>query len=383
MKEVVLVHYHELALKGKNRGMFERTLVENIAAITGIPRKRIWLLESRIIIEDTGDAAQRLKYVFGISSYAPALCVAPNLAAIQKAAFALAETGGFKRFAVSTSRGDKKFAMTSVEVSREIGGALHEKTGVRVDLTNPEKTFFIEITREHAYVYTGRVPGPGGLPVGTQGNVLALLSGGIDSPVAAHRILKRGASVNFIHFHSYPFTSRASIDKVKTLAGILNRFAMRSTLSLVPFGKIQKEILKKCREPYRVILYRRLMLRIAEKLARQTHAQALVTGESLGQVASQTLENMVVTENTLTLPLFRPLIGFDKEEIIAEARKIGTFETSIEPHDDCCTLFLPKNPIIRARLEDILREEAELDIPTLIAVALSSLEIFKPDASSA
>ena len=173
--------------------MFERTLVENIAAITGIPRKRIRLLESRIIIEDTGDAAQRLRYVFGISSYAPALCVAPTLAPILKSAFALAETGGFKRFAVSTSRGDKKFAMTSVEVSREIGGALHEKTGVRVDLTNPEKTFFIEITREHAYVYTGRVPGPGGLPVGTQGNVLAMLSGGIDSPVAAHRILKRGA----------------------------------------------------------------------------------------------------------------------------------------------------------------------------------------------
>lgn len=383
MEKCTLVHYHELALKGKNRSLFERALVENIAVVTGIPRKRIRHAESRILIEDGGDAIERLRYAFGVSSFAPALCVAPAVAEIKKAALALAGEGGFKSFAVVTSRGDKSFKKTSMEVSREIGSAIQTKTGVKVDLTRPEKTFSIEIALEHAYVYTERTPGPGGLPVGTQGRVLALLSGGIDSPVAAARILKRGASVDFVHFHSYPFTSRASVDKVKILAGILQKFAMRATLYLVPFGEVQKGILKKCAESYRVLLYRRMMMRIAETLAGKIHAQALVTGESLGQVASQTLENMAVTENAIELPLFRPLIGFDKEEIIAEARRIGTFETSIEPHDDCCTLFLPKNPVIRARLGDILREEAKLDIPTLAAAALSQMESIAPEAFSA
>ena len=274
-----------------------------------------------------------------------------------------------------------------------------KKFNKKVDLKNPEMTFYVEIFSAQgqslprqglslggALVYTKKIPGPGGLPVGTQPKVAVLLSGGIDSPVAAYRIMKRGASIMAIHFHSYPFTSRASIDKVKELTKILAPYHGGKLIPLyvVPLADAQKQVVQKCQERYRVLLYRRLMLRIAKQIAQREGAQALVTGESLGQVASQTIENIVAVESSLRdgvpslrdgyLPIFRPLIGFDKQEIIEEAKRIGTYNISIQPHDDCCSLFMPKRVATRARAEDLDREEQKFDVKLLAENTLSNAE---------
>ncbi len=268
--------------------------------------------------------------------------------------------------------------MNSQELNIKLGAFVNETFGKKVDLTNPDVTFYVEVFFGGALVYTERRPGPGGLPTGTQGQVAVMLSGGIDSPVAAYRIMKRGATIVAIHFHSYPFTTRASIDKVKELVGILSQYGGPIKLYLVPLAEAQKAVVQNCEERYRVLLYRRLMVRIAEAIAQKEGVQALVTGESLGQVASQTLENIAVTDSATDLPVFRPLIGYDKEEIINEARRMGTYEISILPHDDCCTLMMPKNPATRARLSDVEREEAKLDIPALVSDALKRTEICQP-----
>jgi thiamine biosynthesis protein ThiI len=240
-----------------------------------------------------------------------------------------------------------------------------------VDLTRPELTVFVEILPGEAYVYFEKVPGPGGLPVGIGGRVVVLLSGGIDSPVAAYRVMKRGCPVTFVHFHSYPFVEKTSQEKADALAAHLTQFQYASRLYVVPFGEIQREVVLSVPPPYRVVVYRRLMARIAEQVAQKEGALALATGESLGQVASQTLENLVVIEEAVRLPILRPLIGMDKEEIAAAARAIGTFETSIIPDQDCCTLFTPKHPVVRSTVEEIRRVEGRLDLSALVAGGLA------------
>lgn len=386
---VYLAHYHEIALKGKNRGMFEEALRKNIAKATSLPLSKIHFMASRFVIE-SGDEEieEKLSHVFGLSSFSRALMVKPEIGAIKKAALSLVGSKKFSSFAVAASRGDKNFPLTSVEINQEVGGAIWEKTKAKVDLKNPKKWFRIEVMPKAALIYNEKIAGPGGLPVGSQGRVLVLLSGGIDSPVAAYQLAKRGAHVDFVHFHSYPMTSKSSLEKAKDLANILRQYTLDSKLFLVPFGEIQKEILKNCGDRFRVLLYRRMMLRIAEKIADQNFhtskygsndqkekALALVTGESLGQVASQTLENMTAVEEAVEMPIFRPLIGFDKEEIINFAKRIGTFETSILPHDDCCTVFLPKQPATKAKLEDILEEEKKLEIEKMMESAIKNIEV--------
>lgn len=375
MQQFYLAHYHEIGTKGGNRWMFEDQLHQNIQQITGLAGGKIRLSASRFIIETEDNLNKKLSFVFGVSSFSPAVIVKPQILDVKKAILELVGEKKFASFAVCASRGDKKFPLTSMEINREIGDVIQQRTKAKVNLDHPKKTFWIEITPREAILYTEKIAGPGGLPVGTQGRALALLSGGIDSPVAAHQILKRGASIDFIHFHSHPFTSKASIEKVKELAAILNQYAMKARLFLIPFAEIQKEIVQKTEPRLRVVLYRRMMLRLAEAVARQNGALALVTGESLGQVASQTLENIAVTNQTVDLPILRPLIGLDKEEIIGLAKKIDTYETSILPHDDCCTVFLPKHPATRARLNEVIEAEKTMDIDQMIVGAIKKAEL--------
>ena len=372
-----VVHYHEIALKGRNRPMFLRQLQKNICRATGLAQKNVKIVSGRLIVQDANSESNAnlrigLSHVFGISSFSPAVLVEEEYEKIEEMVISLGRSSKFDTFAIAATRGDKQFAMTSHDLEVKFGDIVRTTLNKKVDLNHPDITFYVEVFPGGALVYTEKIAGAGGMPVGTQPPVAVLLSGGIDSPVAAYRLMKRGAPVMGVHFHSYPFTSRASIDKVKELAQILAKFGGVRKLYMVPLGDAQKEIVRSTGEKYRVLLYRRLMMRIAQVLAHREGAQALVTGESLGQVASQTLENMSVVEAASTMPIFRPLIGYDKEEIIADAKKIGTFDVSILPDTDCCTLFMPKNPATRARIADVEREEAKLDIPQLTQLCLHS-----------
>ena len=367
MKNIWVAHYHEIALKGRNRPQFLSKLAENIRQITSAKAQ---IVPGRIIINT--DEEIDLSKVFGISSFSKAIMVKAEYEAIEKAIESVIPKD-FNTFAIQTTRGDKRFPLTSQKVNEKLGEFVMEKFNKKVDLTNPEVTFYVEIFEKGAILYTQRIPGPGGLPVGIQGKVGVLLSGGIDSPVAAWRVMKRGASVIAMHFHSYPFTSKASIDKVKELVEILNAFNGIEESYFIPIADIQKEIVKNCNERYRILLYRRFMVKIAQRIALEKRLLALVTGESLGQVASQTLENIFVVDEASLLPIFRPLIGYDKEEIIKEAKAIGTYSVSIRPHDDCCSLFMPKQVIIRANLNDVKREESKLNIDELIESAYAKI----------
>jgi thiamine biosynthesis protein ThiI len=273
-------------------------------------------------------------------------------------------------FRVSVRRADKRFPMTSPQVEREVGGRIKEARGWRVDLSHPELVIHVEMLSNEAFYFFGKERGPGGLPTGTAGRVACLMSGGIDSPVAAHRMMKRGCAVTFIHFHSYPILSRASQEKARELVQLLTTWQQRSRLYLIAFGEIQQQVVLSVPGPMRVVVYRRLMLRIAERIARARGAQALVTGDVVGQVASQTLENLAVVGHVATLPLFRPLIGMDKDEIVAEAQRLGTYPISIIPDQDCCTLFTPRNPLTRARLAEIEAAEQALAIDDIIEGAV-------------
>jgi thiamine biosynthesis protein ThiI len=281
----------------------------------------------------------------------------------------------FHTFRVTTKRADKSYPLTSMEVDRHVGAAVVASTGAHVSLKNPEMTIFIEILGAGAYYYCERFPGAGGLPVGMSGTVACLLSGGIDSPVAAYRMMKRGCRAVFIHFHGHPFVTRASADKAEELAQRLTRHQYYSRLYLVPFGDVQRQVVLSAPAPLRVVLYRRLMVRIAEELGRSNKCWALVTGDSLGQVASQTAGNITVTDEAATLPFLRPLIGMDKVEITEQAQKIGTYEISIEPDQDCCRLFTPPNPATQAKLEDVRRAESRLDVYGLVKQALEKVEL--------
>ena len=317
---------------------------------------------------------ERVGSVFGVANFSPAHETALDLEGLKAEVVAALRGRAFTSFRVTTKRSFKGFPKISGEIDREVGAAVHEATGVRVNLEHPELTLFIEVLQDRIFYSYEKYKGPGGFPVGSSGRVLALLSGGIDSPVAAYRLMKRGCTTSLVHFHAFPLQDRTTIDKTRALARILTRFQFRTRLLLVPFAPAQQAIVAGCPAPLRVVLYRRFMVRIAEALAARVRARALVTGESLGQVASQTLDNMAVIDEVAAGPILRPLVGMDKEEITAEARRIGTFETSTLPDQDCCQLYVPKSPALAATLAQVRGAEAALDSAALVAEAAASAE---------
>lgn len=382
----VLVHYHELALKGGNRRHFENRLVQHLRkALKPLAQVRVGSLQGRIRVSFSQESAwprlrEQIARVFGLVNFSltrsvPLAHDKPDLHTLKEAIVSHLPTHPYDTFRVTVKRADKRFAKTSMDVEREIGTAIVERTGKRVNLKQPDLTVYVELVPPEAYFSCNREAGPGGLPTGTGGKVVCLLSGGIDSPVASYRMMKRGCQATFVHFHGRPYLSRVSEEKVRDLARLLTDYQLHSRLHLIPFGDIQSQIVVNAPAPLRIVLYRRLMLRIAAEIARQEKAWGLVTGESLGQVASQTPANLAVINQATTLPILRPLIGMDKDEITKEARAIGSFETSIEPDQDCCTLFVPKHPNTRCHLSGILKAEEKLDIPSLIQQGLKGREL--------
>ena len=374
----VIVHYQEIALKGKNRPWFVARLVRNIREATrDLDVAEVRVLQGRIdlVLGPTApyDAvAGRVAQVFGIGNFARAGRAPLDMAAI--ATEILKDLGPVDpaSFRVSARRADKRFPLSSPEIEREVGGRIKEARNWTVNLSKPELTINVEALTNEAFYSFGKIRGAGGLPVGASGRVACLLSGGIDSPVAAWRMMRRGCRVLFVHFHSYPILSRASQEKARELARLLTHFQFHSRLFLVPFGEIQQRVVLAVPPPLRVVVYRRLMMRIAERIARLNRAQALVTGDVVGQVASQTLENMATIGGVVSLPVLRPLVGMDKEEITAEAQRLGTYPVSIIPDQDCCTLFTPRHPATRAKAAAVERAEAELPIDEIVAQAIDA-----------
>ena len=377
----VVVHYQELALKGKNRPWFLGRLVRNLRrGLSDLDVESVRALMGRIEVVLGPDASrdevgERIRRTFGIANFSYARRTTLDLDVIASSILEDLGDRTCTSFRVSARRADKRFPLTSPQVEREVGGRIKQARGWRVNLDEPELEIHVELLTDQAFYFFGKERGPGGLPTGTAGRVVCLLSGGIDSPVAAHRIMKRGCTATFVHFHSYPILSRASQEKARQLVQRLTRWQQRSKLYLVPFGDLQQQVVLSVPPPMRVVIYRRLMLRIAQAIARTRGALALVTGDSIGQVASQTLENLAVVEQASDMPIFRPLIGTDKSEIMAEAEKIGTYPISIVPDQDCCTLFTPRNPLTRARLDDIEAAEQSLPIEEMVARALSGAVI--------
>ena len=383
--ESVLVHYQEVALKGRNRPWFIDRLAAGLRAATAdLDVTRVRPLMGRIELQ-LGPAArwpavrERLGRVFGVANFARAGSAGREVDEIAGAILRRLDepAAGADRvasFRVRASRADKTYPLTSPAVEREVGGRIKAATGWRVDLDAPDLAVGVEILPDRVFYTLGKEPGPGGLPTGTSGAALCLLSGGIDSPVAAWRLMKRGCRVRFVHFHAYPILSRASLDKALELAELLTRHQLRSRFYSIRFGEIQRTIVLSAPPPLRVVLYRRMMMRIAERVAGACGAKALVTGESVGQVASQTVENLAVINHGVGLPVLRPLIGSDKEEITREARRLGTYPVSIVPDQDCCTLFVPRRPATRARREDVERAERNLPVADLVDRAAAEAE---------
>jgi len=386
MQNHIVCHYGEIALKGKNRDFFENTLIQNIKnQLLETNFKNGFTVEKRfgkIIISfienkstDREKISSTLQNIFGLTSFSFATKIEQDIEKIKKTSLKILQDRNFKTFRITTKRSQKNFPLNSEQTNREIGAYIIEKMHKDVLLKNPDITCFVEISENYAFVYTEKIKGSGGMPVSTSGKALVLLSGGIDSPVASYLTLKRGLKTRFVHFHSMPYTSKESVEKVVKLAEILKKFGSSGKIYLVPFAEIQKQIMIKCPEKFRIILYRRLMLMIAEKIARREKCKALITGDSLAQVASQTVENLFTVGQASNMLLLRPLISFDKEDIIKIARKIETYEISNLPHDDCCTRLMPKKPELRSNLEEILEVEKFLDISSLIEQALNKVEI--------
>ena len=335
-----------------------------------------------MVLGDNADwliVRDRLSKVFGAGNFARAGRARLDIDAIAAEILRDLDPQDPRSFRVSVRRADKRFPMTSPQIEREVGGRIKEARGWHVDLDHPEFTIHVETLSDEAFYFFGKHPGPGGLPVGVSGRVVCLLSGGIDSPVAAWRLMRRGCRVLFVHFHSYPILSRASQEKARELVRLLTQFQFRSRLFLVPFGEIQQQVVLSVAPPLRVVIYRRLMMRIAQAIAHAHRAGALVTGEVVGQVASQTIENLTAINDVATMPVLRPLIGMDKEEITAESQRLGTYPISIIPDQDCCTLFTPKHPATKARRVDVLRAEEALPIDEIVdrAVAAAAVEYFQ------
>ena len=386
-----MARVHEVALKGRNRPWFMRMLLRNIrVACEGLDYQEPRVRSGRILIplrdiETWPDFRERLSHVFGIANFSLTLGGGTDLGDIRTTVVRLLDVEGppVGAFRVRAKRSDKAYPLTSPEIEREIGALIKERTGAPVNLQHPDTPYRIEILHDAAYASADQVDGPGGLPVGVSGRVAVLMSGGFDSPVTAWRMMKRGCELTLVHCHAYPFVRSASIEKVIELAQYLGRYQPGLRLSFVPIGQAQRQIaIATAAQPeIRVVLYRRLMMRIAGAIAAEEGAGAIATGESLGQVSSQTLENLRAIASVAELPILRPLIGHDKDEILAEATRIGTEPISRVPDDDCCTVFVPKHPTTHASIEQAVAAEAPLDIPALVASCLSARVDYR-DASS-
>ena len=384
MEKVILVRYAEIHLKGLNRPFFERLLADRIKQALNPVHASVEREQGRIFVygvpeQEIAASVDKLCRVFGIHSVSGACCVAKEWDAIRDAAIAetrsFAESAQIPTFKCFARRSDKRFPMTSEEICRELGHDILEAyPNLSVDVHHPALPVSVEIRQTNAFVYTGEVLGAGGMPVGSNGKAMLLISGGIDSPVAGFMIAKRGVMLDAVHFYSYPYTSERARDKVIELTKLVSRYAGRINLYLVPFTEIQMTIYDKCPSTETTVLMRRLMMKIAERIAKDTGSQALITGESIGQVASQTIESLCVTDDAVSMPVFRPLIGFDKEEIIEKAQKIGTFETSILPYEDCCTVFVPKHPVTKPKVDKLRESEALVDFEPMIQKAISETE---------
>ena len=391
MKRTVLIHYHEINLKGNNRGWFEAHLHQHVASLLkGLSYASIQRFSGRLLIELNADSpleeiTRRVKMAFGVANLVAAWEVTAEMEAIQSGLMELIPTLSFRSFRIDARRGTKDFPLNSQQLNRQLGAFVQGLTHAEVRMENPEAVFFVEIVGSRAFLYLSKIPGAGGLPCGTGGKVLCLLSGGIDSPVAAYRLMRRGCRVLYVHFHSFPHTNIESQEKVRRILQILSCHQVESQLYMVPFAEVQREIVAYAPPPLRVILYRRFMVRIADAFAHKEKAAALITGDSLGQVASQTLENLRTVSAVSALPIFRPLIGDDKEDIIRTAREIGTYDISILADQDCCSLFVPKHPETMSSLVQAESAESSLDIPRLVqaAIAEATREIVAPDFSFA
>ena len=382
--EMILCKLGEVVLKGLNRRAFEDKLIANLRRrVSKCGAFRVYSKQSTIYVEPVEDetplnaAFAACRQVFGVIAVSRALACEKDVGTIAAAAktYLRAELSAAKSFKVESKRADKTFPLTSIELSRRLGGALHQAfPHLAVDVHNPELTVFVEIRDDWAFVHAPAVPGAGGLPVGTGGSAVTLLSGGIDSPVASWMMAKRGVTLEAVHFFSPPYTSEAAKDKVLKLAGELVPWGGRLRMQIVRFTEIQEEIRRKCPEDYFTLIMRRFMMRLAQLRAEEIGAGALITGECLGQVASQTMEALRCTEDAVTLPVLRPLIGMDKEAVVRLARKIGTFETSILPYEDCCTVFTPRHPKTKPRLDEVRAVESVLDVEALCAQAMENRE---------
>lgn len=383
--DIILLKYGEIALKGLNRPVFEQQLLQNVrAAIAPAGKFRVQKAQSTIYVmpaapgADMEEAVERLQKVFGIVNICPAAACEKNMDSIAETAIAclreMAPEG--KTFKVEAKREDKQFPLNSPQICKEMGGRILKNVqGLSVDVHHPDILVQIEI-RNQAYVFTQKISGAGGMPVGSSGRAALLLSGGIDSPVAGWMIAKRGVVLDGVHFHSHPYTSDRAKEKVIELARLMSAYTGKINLHIVPFTDIQLKIIEQCPKNYLTIIMRRIMMQIAEKVATRNGAQALITGESIGQVASQTMESLAVTNAAVSMPVFRPCIGMDKEEIVQIAKKIGTYETSILPYEDCCTIFVPKHPKTKPSLSEIVEAEKALgNIEEMMETAIDQMEI--------
>tara|TARA_B100001245_G_scaffold136767_1_gene101625 strand:+ start:2783 stop:3958 length:1176 start_codon:yes stop_codon:yes gene_type:complete len=383
--DTILCHYAEVGLKIGNRRFFENWLKQNIkASLLRVISKEefdIRKIHGRILVElkkdiskDKNNITRALSDTFGVAYFAFAKTVSQDIRLIREESLSILNENQFETFKIKARRPDHRFLLTAQQVNEDVGAFVLSKINKTVKLNDPDITCFIDIVQGVVYLYTEKIIGPGGLPTGANGKVVGLLSAGIDSPVATIMAMKRGASVILVHFHSVPMTTEDSIEKVKQLTEVLRRYQSRIHLYLVALTTIQKEILVKTKEKFRILLYRRFMIRVAEMIAKTDKAKALITGESLGQVASQTLGNIAAIESVSTIPILRPLIGFDKQEIMDLAKHYGTYDISILPDQDCCSLFVPKNPATNAKKQYLDQEENNLNIDDLMKEAIDSIE---------
>ena len=380
LKSHAIVKTHELALKGKNRPWFMRKLTDNLRIATkGAGVEEVWkgqLMVGLTLADEEcwPEVKSRLKEVFGVAKFYKAYELPQDLDGLKARIPEFLEGRSFKSFRITTNRADKRFPMNSGQVNRDLGAFVQQLTGAEVSLKYPDLSIYVDIQTSGFLIYFEEVRAHGGLPVGVSGKVAVMLSGGIDSPVAAWQMMKRGCQAMYVHFHSYPLVDRTSMEKAVDLVEHLTRHQYESNLFMAPLGEIQKKIILTCPPSYRIVLYRRFMVRITEVLARRNRAKAIITGESCGQVASQTLENIAVVDACAGMPILRPLIGANKEEIVDMAQNIGTFETSILPDQDCCSLFVPKHPETKANLDTVLRLEEALSVEEMVAEAVENTE---------
>jgi len=392
---LIICHYGEIALKGDNRKFFEEKLVENIKKslqINGVFFNYVKRISGRILIELKQGVEERvadvLQKVFGITYFSFAKEVHPStgsgqdIESIKNKAIEILKNENFQTFKVETKRGNKNFALTSQQINEQVGEEIlnnskfkRQNLKVKVDLHNPDIVLYIEITEEYAFLYTKKIAGPGGLPLGVSGKAISLISGGIDSPVASYLMMKRGVENIFVHFYSNQQGHEQSLEKVRDILRVLKKYQEKIKVYFVPFLDIQKEIVLKTKADFRVLLYRRIMFLAANEIAKKENAKALITGESVGQVASQTLDNMLAIEEAVCLPILRPLAGWDKQEIMDLAKKINTYEISILPHLDCCSMFAPEHPAIKANLKDVKKEEKKIKVKGLIKSALKNTKV--------